>query len=174
MDRHAEFLRLFVECEGPIRAFISALIRDRSAREDVVQETALTLWQEFHRYDPSRPFGAWARGVAANKVMQRWSQAGRTPHPFSPEAVQGLLDACDRAEVKSSLRAEALEECIDGLPEKSQRLLTMRYGDHLNVERIAEELSATVNGVYQALSRLRVRLGECIERRMAGREALDG
>src|SRR4051812_35701041 len=136
MDRQAEFLRLFVEFEGQIRAFVGGLIRDRHGREDVVQEVALTLWQEVGRYDSRRPFGAWARGVAANKVMQRWERDGRTPRPFSPQAVQALVDACDRAEVKSSLRAEALEDCLKELPEKSRRLLLMRYGDLLRVERI--------------------------------------
>jgi RNA polymerase sigma-70 factor (ECF subfamily) len=174
MDRRAEFLQLFVEAEGSIRAFTATLIRDRHAREDVVQEIALTLWKEFHRYDPQRPFGAWARGVAANKVMQRWDQAGRTPRPFSPEAVQALLDACDRAEVKASWRAEALEDCVEQLPEKSRRLLTLRYGESSKIERIAAELNSTVDAVYQALSRLRIRLAECVERRLATREAVDG
>jgi RNA polymerase sigma-70 factor (ECF subfamily) len=174
MDRHAEFLRRFVECEGHLRAFIGALVRDRHGREDLVQEVALTLWQEFDRYDAARPFAAWARGVAANKVMQSWNRAGRTPQPFSPQAVHALVDACDRAEAKSSLRAEVLEECLHELPEKSQRLLTLRYGDVLQVERIAAELHATVDGVYQALSRLRTRLAECVERRLSGREAAHG
>lgn len=174
MDRHNDFLRLFLESEGQIRALTGALIRDRHMREDVFQEVAMTLWQEFHRYDPTRPFGAWARGVAANKIMQRWTQAGRTPRPFSPEAVQALLDACERAETKSSLRADALEDCIQSLPEKSRHLLTLRYREVLNVDRIAAELQSTVDAVYQSLSRLRARLGECVERRMAAREAVDG
>ena len=38
--------------------------------------------------------------MAANKVMQRWDRSGRTPQPFSPQAVQALVDACDRAEVR--------------------------------------------------------------------------
>jgi RNA polymerase sigma-70 factor (ECF subfamily) len=174
MYRQAEFLRLFVECEGQVRALVGALIRDRHAREDVVQEVALILWQEFQRYDATRPFGAWARGVAANKVMQRWEQEGRAPRPFSPQVVQALVDACDRAEAKSSLRAEVLEDCLKELPEKSRRLLTLRYGELLKVERIATELQGTVDGVYQALSRLRARLAECVERRLAGREAAHG
>ena len=174
MDRQTDFLRLFLECEGQIRAFTGALIRDRHTREDVVQEVAMTLWQEFHRYDPTRPFGAWARGVAAHKIMQRWDKAGRTPRPFSPAAVQSLLDACDRAEAKTSLRAEALEDCIEALPEKSRHLLALRYRELLGVERIAGELQTTVDAVYQALSRLRTRLAECVERRLAAREAVDG
>ncbi len=139
-----------------------------------MQEVALTLWQEFDRYDSTRPFGAWARGVAANKVMQRWERDGRTPRPFSPQAVQALVDACDRAEARSSLRAEALEDCLKELPDKSRRLLTMRYGDLLKVERIAAELQATVDGVYQSLSRLRIKLAECVERRLARQEATHG
>src|SRR6186997_1869701 len=77
MDRHEEFLRLFLKHQSDIRAFIGSLIRDRHTREDVCQEVALVLWQEFHRYDRARSFGAWARGIAARKIMQRWEKTSR-------------------------------------------------------------------------------------------------
>src|SRR2546425_12489481 len=98
MGPQNEFLPLFLEHQVSLRAFIGSLLRDRHARDDVFQEVALILWNEFARYDPSRSFGAWARGIAANKVMQRWRQDTRTPAPVPPEAVQALLDAYERTE----------------------------------------------------------------------------
>src|SRR5262249_20181018 len=70
MDRRVEFLRLFERRQAEIRAFIGSLIRDPHVREDLFQEVALVLWQEWERYDPQRSFGAWARGITANKIMQ--------------------------------------------------------------------------------------------------------
>ena len=85
-----EFLPLFLAHQVGIRAFIGSLVRDRHTRDDVFQEVALTLWHELARYDRGRSFGAWARGIAANKVMQRWRQDARTPAPMPPEAKLSL------------------------------------------------------------------------------------
>jgi RNA polymerase sigma-70 factor (ECF subfamily) len=167
MDRHEEFLRLFLKHQADVRAFIGSLVRDRHAREDVFQEVALVLWQEFARYDPNRSFGAWARGIAAKKLLQRWERVGRAPVSLAPEAIQAVLEAYDRTEDTASARAEALQECLERLPEKSRRLLALRYEQSLKLSQIAQHLNATLDAVHKALSRLRTRLQRCVERRLA-------
>src|SRR5436305_14576230 len=102
MDPQNEFLPLFLEHQVGVRAFIGSLVRDRHGRDDLFQEVALALWHEFDRYDRTRPFGAWARRIAANSVMQRWHKENRLPVPFSPEAITALLDAYDRSEQPES------------------------------------------------------------------------
>ena len=84
MDRHEQFLRLFLTHQADVRAFIGSLVRDAHAREDLFQEAALVCWRDFGRYDPARSFGAWARGIAANKVKQWWARAKRGPAAFPP------------------------------------------------------------------------------------------
>jgi RNA polymerase sigma-70 factor (ECF subfamily) len=167
MDPHNEFLTLFLEHQVGVRAFIGSLVRDRHTRDDLFQEVALTLWHEFPRYDRGRSFAAWARGVAANKVLQRWHKDNRQPVPFPPEAIQALLDAYDRSETTGSFKADALEQCLEQLPEKSRRLLTLRYERSLKLGEIAEHLQTTLDAVHKALSRIRERLAECVEQRLA-------
>jgi RNA polymerase sigma-70 factor (ECF subfamily) len=167
MDRRDEFLTLFLRHQVDLRAFIGSLLRDRHARDDVFQEVALILWHEFERYDPTRPFGAWARGIAANKVMQRWRQDARTPAPMPPEAVRALLDAYERTEAGDAPHAEALRRCVAELPEESRRLLALRYEESLKLGEIAGRLHNTLDAVHKALSRLRERLQRCVERRLA-------
>ena len=167
MDPQNEFLTLFLENQVGLRAFIGSLVRDRHTRDDLFQEAALTLWHEFPRYDRGRSFAAWARGIAANKVLQRWHKDQRLPVPFPPDAIGALLDAYDRSETTGSLKAEALEECLEQLPEKSRRLLALRYERSLKLGEIAEHLRTTLDAVHKALSRLRERLAECVERRMS-------
>jgi RNA polymerase sigma-70 factor (ECF subfamily) len=167
MERRAEFLTLFLRHQTELRAFIGSLLRDRHARDDVFQEVALILWNEFPRYDPSRSFGAWARGIAANKVLQRWRQEQRTPAPFPPDVVRALLDAYERTEAAEGPHAEALRRCVEQLPEQSRRLLALRYEESLKLGEIAQRLRATLDAVHKALSRLRERLQQCVERRLA-------
>jgi RNA polymerase sigma-70 factor (ECF subfamily) len=167
MDRRGDFLTLFLRHQTALRAFIGSLLRDRHARDDVFQEVALILWNEFERFDASRSFGAWARGIAANKVQQRWRQQARMPAPFPPEAVQALLEAYDRTETDETPHAEALRRCLEQLPEKSRQLLALRYEESLKLGEIARRVRASLDAVHKALSRLRERLQRCVERRLA-------
>ncbi|HUT32834.1 MAG TPA: sigma-70 family RNA polymerase sigma factor [Planctomycetota bacterium] len=165
-DRDA-FLMLLLQNEPDLRAFIGSLVRDREAREDVFQEVALTLWQQADRYDPRRPFGAWARGVAANKVLQRRHQDKRFPIAFPPETILAVLDAFDRTEAEAPSRLEALRHCLAQLPEKARQLLALRYEQGLTVKEVAERSSRTLDAAYQALCRIRTALEDCVRRRLA-------
>lgn len=164
MDRQSDFLKQFLQAEVEIRAFLGSVVRDMPAREDLFQEVALTLWQQFDRFDRQRSFAAWARGIAAKKLLERYNRARRTPVPFSPEAIQVLAEAAERSESSPALRLEALAHCLERVPEKSRRLLALRYTEGKPLEAIAPQLRTTAAAVYQALSRLRRRLRDCMER----------
>ena len=164
MTDQEAFLSHFLRCEADLRAFVGAVVRDVHVREDVFQEVALTLWRHFSRYDPSRPFGAWARGVAAKKLLERYSGDRRLPLVLSPEAILKLAEAADRSESRPAPGFEALEHCLGKLPAKSRHLLTLRYGRAQPLAAIAVEIRATQAAVYQALSRLRRRLQVCMQR----------
>jgi RNA polymerase sigma-70 factor (ECF subfamily) len=166
-DRQEEFLKLLLSSELEIRAFIGSVVRAAHDCDDTFQEVALTLWKEFSRYDRSRSFGAWARGIAVNKLLQRRDQTRRLPLVLSPEAIQAVASAFDRSEGAASRESEALEHCLDQLPEKSRQLLALRYERSLKIEEIARELGGTtVDAIYQSLSRLRARLQDCVSRRL--------
>lgn len=166
MDGHEEFLKLFLEHQADLRAFVGSMLRSQAARDDVVQETALILWREFARYDRSRSFGAWARGIAANKVLQRLSQDGRHGPTLSPEAVPAIVAAYDRTEEADEPRRAALEKCLQELPDKSRSLLNLRYEQGLSLAQAAERVASTLDAVHKALSRIRTKLQACIERRL--------
>ena len=167
MTEQEEFLRQFLRCEADLRALVGAVVRDVHVREDVYQEIALTLWQHFGRYDPSRPFRPWARGVAAKKLLERFSGDRRLPLILSPDAILKLVEAADRSESRPAPGFEALEHCLGKLPEKSRRLLTLRYSQTQPLAAIAAEFRATQTAVYQALSRLRRRLRDCMQQYLA-------
>ncbi len=92
------FITLLLQNEADLRAFIGSMVRDRAAREDVLQETALVLWREFERYDRSRPFGAWARGIAANLLKQHWEREARGPLYLPIEVLPAVLAAFERSD----------------------------------------------------------------------------
>ncbi len=166
MADREQFLTLFLQSESDLRAFIGSLVLDRHARDDVFQDCALTLWRDFDRYDPQRSFGAWARGVAVHKILQRRRADERFPVPFSPETIQAVRDAYDRTEAAAAPRAEALGQCLEQLPDHARELLRLRYERNLSAGDMAQQTGRTVAAMYQALSRIRAILEDCIRQRM--------
>jgi RNA polymerase sigma-70 factor (ECF subfamily) len=182
VNDRADFLKHFLKNEGDLRAFIGSLIRDWNVTEDVLQDVALTAWERFGDFDGTRSFGAWARGIAANKILRRREQNARFPLPFSPETIAALSDAFDRTERSrpgaagsvsgqggggSTDAADHLEPCLERLPEKSRQLLQWRYGESLEVRQIAERIAGTPEAVYKALIRIRRLVRACVESRRA-------
>ncbi len=167
MDRNENFLRLFLANEGELRAFIRSLVRDPHVRDDVFQEVALICWRSFDHYEKARPFGPWAKGIAANKILQLWDRSSRQPVAFSPETVEAILAAFNRTAQAASPRLDALRECIKALPEKSRQLLSYRYERSFKPEKIAVLIKATRDAVYKSLARIRMKLEDCVRWRLA-------
>jgi RNA polymerase sigma-70 factor, ECF subfamily len=169
MADREQFLEAFLSYESDLRALIMALVRNRQDSEDVFQETALTLWQKYDQYDPQRPFGAWARGVAAKKVLQCRTKSGRAPTPFSPETIRAIIDAIDRHESHRPqwpAALDALEKCAETLPDRSRQILTLRYREGWSIGQIAQRLASTPAAVTMAFSRIRTHLYECVKRHL--------
>ena len=165
MKTNEDFLKLFLRHQGDLRAFLGSVVRDRAAADDLFQEISLVLWQNFGHYDPSRPFGAWARGVAVKKVLQRREKIRRLPLSFSPQAIQAVVDAYDRTEHLAP-DSTHLRDCISKLPPRSQSLLALRYERSLKLGEIAREVGSTLDAVHKLLSRIRENLQECLQRRV--------
>jgi DNA-directed RNA polymerase specialized sigma24 family protein len=73
---HGDFLRLFLESERDLYRYVCALLPRPQDARDVVQETALALWENFERYDAARPFLPWALRFALNKARRSRSCSG--------------------------------------------------------------------------------------------------
>ena len=68
------------------------------------------------------------------------------------------------------LRADALNDCLEGLSEKARETIKMRYFEGLRGKQVAEKLGRKPEAVYKALQRIYVTLAECIERKLAALE----
>ena len=165
MKTNEDFLKLFLRHQGDLRAFLGSVVRDRAAADDLFQEISLVLWQSFAHYDPARPFGAWARGVAVKKVLQGREKSRRLPLLFSPQAIQAVVEAYDRTDHLAPDPAH-LRDCISKLPPRSQSLLALRYERSLKLGEIAREVGSTLDAVHKLLSRIRENLQECLQRRV--------
>ena len=64
------FLSLFLRSEREVFRYVAALVPNVPDAEDIVQQTALALWEKFDAYDPTQPFTPWGCRFALNKAKQ--------------------------------------------------------------------------------------------------------
>jgi RNA polymerase sigma-70 factor, ECF subfamily len=162
----SEFERLLALAEADLRAYIGSLVRDPISRDDLYQDTCLTLWKTFEKYLPSLSFGAWARGIATNKILQARKREARQGVVLSVGATLAVQEAWDAAEAAEPASWEHLNDCLATLSEKSALLVSLFYGQNLRAVEIARRMNVPANTVHQSLSRIRNRLMDCMKSRL--------
>jgi RNA polymerase sigma-70 factor, ECF subfamily len=158
------FMRLWISTQPAVANYVHALVRDHGSARDVLQETALVIFRRFGEYDGTRPFIAWALGIARFQVIGMRRDAARSLVIFDDEVMEKLADSwADLAPVVSD-RSVALESCIDRLAGHARQLIRLRYFDDLNAEQIAHRLGGNGASVRVTLQRIRQQLRTCIEK----------
>jgi RNA polymerase sigma-70 factor (ECF subfamily) len=160
-----DYLRRFLPAESSLRGYILTHVGDLDVAEDLLQETALILWQKFDRYDPKRPFLAWALGVARLEILE----ARRRTKP-----VRSLVDAdLDRLIVGEYLRLEPemprrrqlLRLCLKQLPPSMTEAVRLRYERGSSLDLIARGIGKSLAAVKVILHRARISLQDCVRLR---------
>ena len=158
-----QFLSLFLRSEREIFRYVAVLVPNVADAEDIVQQTALSLWEKFDAYDPSQPFTPWACRFALNKAKQWIERRKRW---------QALLDgglADELAQRREELRPELetrlrhLEGCLAKLPDEQRSLVEGYYYRRDGIEKLAENSGRTVAATYKTLQRIRQALQVCVE-----------
>jgi RNA polymerase sigma-70 factor, ECF subfamily len=144
---------------GPLETYV--LWRCGSLRDladDVLQETWLTAVKRIRHFDPSvGPFQAWLCGIAGNVLRnQLRTRRRKTDRQNSLPIDLGKADplSTDRD------RAERVAEALAALPERSERVLRMKYLDRMSVAEIATDCGETEKAIESLLSRARAAFRE--------------
>src|SRR3954454_8540378 len=132
------FLSLFLRSEREVFRYVAALVPNVADAEDIVQQTALSLWEKFGAYDSSQPFTPWACRFALNKTKQ-WIER-RQRWQTLPE--NGLAEelAQRREELRPEMEARLthLEGCLNKLPEEQHSLLEGYYYRRDSLGKLAQ------------------------------------
>ncbi len=162
----SDFLARFLEIETSLYRYVCAVAPVPQDARDIVQETALALWEHDDRYDPSRPFLPWALRVARNKARQHAEKAGRFPRLLEDEALLDLIVSEGEGFARGAVDRRAhLQRCLEKLRPEHFQLIRGYYWQREKVEPLAEEMKTTVEGIYKRLQRIRGQLEKCIRLR---------
>lgn len=164
-DDHRRFLAHFLSVEAPLRAYLLAATGRIHEAEDLYQQISAALWRNFAQYDPSRPFRAWAVGMARLEVL-KWRQGlARSRAVLAPEAIEALEASAARDTDELGNLAEHLGPCLEALPRLAREVLRMRYAEDVSISEIARRIGKEVGAVEMMLVRLRRRLRQAVARR---------
>ena len=170
MNSHELFEILVREHADMLTVYLRCAVRDPAAVDDLFQETMLTAWKTLDRFDRTRPFGPWLRGIAAKLVLAHHRKAARqfaicdadflahleSRHAALSRATGDTLDE----------KLDVLRQCLSRLPERYRLPVELRYHVGLQGDALADRLEISVEALKKRLQRGRARLLECLTRKL--------
>lgn len=162
-DQTRQVARKWTLALPTVSAFVGSLVRDRNAKEDILQETAMAVIDSFENYDPRKPFLPWAIGIARNQVRLYSRQRLRSHLVFDSESIDVLAQSFSSESTTTNKKLEYLGDCLSELDFQSRSLCQLRYEQNLSPAEIGEQTGRSPNTVSKALQRIRERLRDCIE-----------
>ena len=157
------FLSLFLRSEREVFRYVAALVPNVTDAEDIVQQTAMALWEKFDAYDPSQPFTPWACRFALNKARQWIERRQRWQVLLEHGLAEELAQRRQELQPEFERRLRHLEGCLGRLPAGQRSLVEAYYYERTSIESIAERGGKTVPATYKMLQRIRAALQVCVE-----------
>jgi RNA polymerase sigma-70 factor (ECF subfamily) len=164
--KKSHFFGLYNSVQSRIYAYLLTIVHSRDDAEEVLQETAIILWEKFDTYQLGTNFGVWAVQIARFKALEYLRK--HKSRMFFDEAFYNAIS--DQAEESSSDvdgRSEALRFCIKKIPENNLKLLAMRYKKDISIKRISQLTGRSANGLYQSFSKILSALRNCMDKYIA-------
>jgi RNA polymerase sigma-70 factor (ECF subfamily) len=161
------FVCLLLRHQNALLRYILPLVGNLDDAQDVLQQTALALWQKFDQYDAGRPFLPFARRFAHNEVLMHHRRKRRYTF-LTEELIETLARRQEELELGAQQRRLALRSCVELLPETDRLLLEERYSaSGKTIHQLAGETGQTANVLYKALARIRRQLLHCVSQKLA-------
>ncbi len=165
-----EFVQLLAANQKRVYIYLCSLLPGARDVDDLFQETSLVCWREFHRFTPGTNFGAWACTIAFNRVRAWRKKRSSDSLVFSDEFLTAISSELIEHDDVFVDRMDALESCVEKLPQHHRQLLKQRYTAEESIETLAEQLDRSTDAVYRMLSRIRATLHSCVSRTLQAGE----
>lgn len=167
-----QFFRFFMGCQSHLFAFLVMVVHNESNAEDLLQDTAVALWDQFDEFERDKSFLAWGLGIARNKALAFQRKTYRTRARLSQKTYEQILHHATLVSDQMGERKRALEECVEQLGQSDRRIVAMRYEQNTQIKKIAERLGRSSNGIYKTMARIHHLLEDCVRMTLARWEGI--
>ena len=134
-----------------------AVTADRSLADDAGQEAIAKAFAGLDRFDETRPFGPWAKRIAANCAIDQLRRRKRVE--LEPSLARWELVSVS----EDDSGASAVGDAVAALGEAKRIVVVLRYWLDLPLEEIAGVLGVPVGTVASRLNRALVELRLALE-----------
>lgn len=123
---------------------IRRMIVDHDLAQDVLQETFIKAYQNFHQFKQDSQLYTWLYRIATNESLQQLNKMKKMQKTDEDAEyyMQNLVSenlSSDAGEIQT-----LLQHAIQTLPEKQRMVFTMRYYDDLPYEEMSKVLDMSV------------------------------
>lgn len=157
-------LRAIYDREGA-RLFGTALaiLRDRAAASDSVQDAFLRLWQRAGQYDPARGDArAWISAVVRHAALDAARARGREQLVEDPALAEQAVapDALDR--LAAAADGARLRDCLNGLDARHRSFIVLAFVHGLSHSQVAARVEQPLGTVKTWIRRGLQQLRDCM------------
>lgn len=163
MDR-TRFSELIRDHHRPLLAYARVLAGHPERARELVQDSFVAAWQTVGRFDVTRDFGSWLRGIVRNKWRENCRKHRREVTFDDPELVR--LEEAVRdwsAHDGEAALMDRLADCRSKLPETLSLAVHAYYDEDRDGDSAANSLGIPAATFRKRLERARSALRQCLE-----------
>jgi len=138
-----------------LRRYARAMLGDRAAADDLVQDTLERAWSRLAQWRPGSDLRAWLFGIMHNLRVDQLRRGGLATTSLDEEEAATVPV---RATQTDRLEMMDLESALRQLPEEQRQILLLVALEEMSYADIAALLGIPVGTVMSRLSRGRERL----------------
>ena len=147
---------------GVLLGYLTDVLGDRAAAEDVRQVTLLEVWQRARTYDPVRgSLLTWILTIGRSRAIDELRR--RVPEPFDPLRPPRERDPDSHEPADALLEAWRVAGLLASLPREEAMILRLRFYEGLSQREIADRTGIALGTVKMRMVNALERLRELID-----------
>ena len=166
-NKSSEFFSLYPSIQGRLYAYIMVMVHDSTVADDLLQETAATMWEKFDQFQEGTNFSAWAFCIAKNKIFEYFRNNQKTKKLFRGDFYERLSHLAEDSPNDYLARIDALDGCLKKLGKSDQKLISLRYKNNISIKELSMKVGKSVSTLYLHISKVLSLLHVCISTTLA-------
>lgn len=147
-----------------LRRYARAMLGDRAAADDLVQDTLERAWSRLHQWRAGSDMRAWLFGIMHNLRIDQLRRPRLPVHSIDEDD----FDVPTRATQNDGLELRDIESALSQLPDEQREVLLLVALEEMGYADIAATLGIPAGTVMSRLSRGRERLRLIMNGEQAG------
>ena len=167
----AAFEQLVTRHQHAIVGTVVKMMGSANDAEDVAQQVFVRIWKSAHRYEPTAKFTTWMFTITRNLVFNESRKRSRRSEVSVEEREEDFHQShAEKSSAEPDNTAlhnelvDAIDACIQSLPEKQRMAVVLRRYEDMPYEEIGTILDLTLPAVKSLLFRARNQMKEELQK----------